>query len=216
MKASAVLQIVDGLMLDTDKTRWTLADRMMWLNEGQLAIVSIRHDAKSATLDLTLIAGSRQSIPATALRLLGISRNKGGRGITLVSREVMNDLSTSWYTATGKSVIKHYAHDPRVPKEFDTFPPAVAGTIIESQCSLVPTDCVNEDSDIDIDPTYAPALANWICHRAFLRDGESPYAQARAQSYLGAFQLLLTGKTGSDMSSTPAANQPNRVKPNNQ
>ena len=213
MKASAVLAIVDDLLQDEDAIRWTPELRMRLLNESQLAVVSVRPDAKTVTQEVTLAAGVSQTLPAGALRLQDVKRNKNGRGITLVSREVMNDLTTNWYTAANKPVVKHYAHDPRAPRDFDVYPPAEAGVIVLASFTITPTNCSGPNDDIDLDDTYAPAMANWICHRAFLRDAESPFAAQRAASYLGSFQLLLTGKTSADASITPAAAQATRMGP---
>lgn len=216
MLAKSVIDAVDDLLQDEDGTRWPRTQRLRWLNEGQLAIVSVRPDAKAAMLDVTLVAGVMQTIPATAIRLLDVPRNKNGRGITLVSREVMTDLNTHWYTAASSKVIKHFAHDPRIPKEFDVFPQAAVGAVVQARCSIVPTDCATENSNMDLDDTYKPALVNWICHRAFARDAEAPASQMRSQGFFDAFRLLLTGKTVSDQANTPAEAQPNRVRPNTQ
>lgn len=215
MKASAVLASVDDLLNDLAGVRWTPAARLRWLNEGQLAIVSVRPDAKAKTSAITLVAGDMQVLPAEGIRLLDIIRNVNGRGVTLISREIMNDLNSAWYGASGKSVIKHYAFDPRAPREFQVVPPSVAGVALLARYSVVPVDCSTADADIDLDATFAPALVNWICYRAYLRDAEAA-SQEAAATYLNAFTLLLTGKSASDKSKAPGNSYPGRLAPNPQ
>jgi hypothetical protein len=212
MLAKQVIDGVDDLLQDTAGVRWPRVQRMRWLNEGQLAIVALRPDAKSVTRPLTLVDGDQQTLPAEAIRLLDILRNQKGRGVTLVSREVMTDLTTSWFTDTPASVIKHYTYDPRLPKEYEVFPPAKAGTILIGRYSLIPVPCATEDSPLDIDDTFAPALVRYIAANCFMKNTETD-DQGKAQAHMSNFALLLTGNAAAQKGEDPNANQPNRIKP---
>lgn len=203
MLASAVIDGAVELLQDDGNVRWPRAGLLAWLNDGQLQIVVVRPDAKNTTADLSLVAGTLQRIPAAGLRLMDITRNVGGRGITLVTRQELNDLNVSWYTATGKTIIKHYAFDERFPKEFHTFPPAAAGASVEARYSVVPVACASESASIDLDDTYKNALIDYICYRAFLKDSEAPTSQARSAGFMQAFMLGLTGKTAADEGAKP-------------
>lgn len=203
MLASAVIDGATELLQDDGNVRWVRTDLLGWLNDGQLQIVVVRPDAKTFTGALALIAGPLQTIPATGLRLMDVVRNTGGRGITLITRQQLNDLNTAWYTSTGKTVIKHYMFDERFPKEFHCFPPAAVGASVEGRWSVAPTACAAEGSTVDMDDTYKTALIDYICYRAFLRDGEAPTSLARSNAFLQAFMLGLTGKTNADAAAKP-------------
>ena len=203
MLASAVIDGAVELLQDADNVRWPRPTLLSWLNDGQLQIVVVRPDAKTLTADLPLVAGPLQRIPSTGLRLLDVVRNKSGRGITLVTRQELNDLDINFYTAAGKTSIKHFAFDERFPKEFHCYPPAAVGAIVEGRWSVVPVACASESASIDLDDTYKPALIDYICHRAFLKNSESPTNQARAIAFLESFMFGRTGKTASDKGSKP-------------
>lgn len=203
MLASTVIDGAVELLQDDDNVRWPRLDLLAWLNDAQLQIVVVRPDAKNTTAALALVAGALQRIPTAGLRLLDIARNVGGRGITLVSRQALNDLSVSWYTASGKTIIKHYAFDERFPKEFHTFPPAAVGAAVEVRYTVVPVACATEGVSIDLDDTYKTALIDYICYRAFLKDSEAPSSQGRSDRFMQAFMLGLTGKTVADEGAKP-------------
>jgi hypothetical protein len=208
---------IDGatrLLHDADNTRWSRADLLAWLNQGQRQIVLVRPDAKTARGEITLIEGIDQTIPAEGLRLLRITRNVGGRAVTLISEEQLTDYDPTWPTAAAKSVVKHYMHDPREPKAFQTYPPALAGSKVQGVWSLSPVDCANEDSAMDLDAIYEPALVDYILHRAYARDSEDAANAQLAALHRDNFMLALTGKTESDAAGDPRASQPNRIRPN--
>ena len=215
MLAQSVLDAANDLLQDAAGLRWTIVQRLRWLNEGQLAIVSVRPDACAKTAPITLVAGDLQTLPANALRLLDVVRNVGGRGITLVGRDVMTDLNSSWFSSTPGAPIKHYAHDPLLPKEFNTYPPATPGTAVLARYSVVPADCATAADPIAIDDNWKPALVDWICYRAFMRDTDTANND-KAMAFKSSFMLLTTVKSQADKSAQPSTSHPNRLKPNPQ
>lgn len=203
MLASQVIDSATELLQDEGNVRWVRPDLLGWLNDGQLQIVTVRPDAKTFTGALALVAGPRQTILATGLRLMDVTRNVGGRAVTLITRQELNDLNVSWFTNTGKMVIKHYMFDDRFPKEFHCYPPAAVGASVEARWSAVPVPCAAETNALDLDDTYKSALVDYICYRAFLRDSEAPSSLARSNAFLQSFMLSLTGKTGADQAAKP-------------
>ncbi|MEO8021073.1 DUF6682 family protein [Polaromonas sp.] len=203
MLASQVIDSATELLQDEGNVRWVRADLLGWLNDGQLQVVVVRPDAKTFTGPLALVAGPLQAISSGGLRLLDVTRNVGGRAITLITRQQLNDLNTAWFTTTGKTAIKHYMFDDRFPKEFHCYPPAAVGASVEARWSAVPVPCVAETDVIDLDDTYKSALVDYICYRAFLRDSEAPSSLARSNAFLQSFMLSLTGKTNADQAAKP-------------
>ena len=201
--ASSVIDDAVKLLMDDGSVRWRRSDLLGWLNDGQLQIVIVRPDAKTTTGPIVLVEGPLQRIPTAGLRLMDITRNTGGRGVTMITRQQLNDLTTAWFTTASKSVIKHYAFDERFPKQFHTFPPAAAGASVEGRYSVTPTACATEAANIDLDDTYKTPLIDYICYRAFLRDGESPSNLNRSNAFMQAFMLGLTGKLQADQATKP-------------
>lgn len=208
---------IDGatrLLHDAENTRWSRTDLLAWLNQGQRQIVQIRPDAKTARGEITLAEGPDQVIPVTGLRLLRITRNVAGRVITLISEEQLTDFDPAWAAATAKSVVKHYMHDPREPKAFQVYPPAIAGSKVQGVWSVNPTDCANEASAMDLDDIYEPAIVDYILFRAYSRDSEEAGNAQLAALHRDNFMLAITGKTQAEATADPRASQPNRIRPN--
>lgn len=204
MKASRIISQARILLQDLAGIRWTDAELLGWLNGGQLQIVSVRPDAKAIRADIELVDGVEQKIPATGVRLLDISRNVGGRAITLISRDQINEFDPDWYTGDAGDAIKHYTFDANDPKGFEVVPPAAAGMKVRALFSVIPTDCEDLDSDIDLDDLYEGALIDWVCYRSWLKDSDSPTDGQKAANSVATFMQALTGKSQSDQATKPA------------
>ena len=61
--ASAIFTEVDGILLDTDKVRWTDAEKLRYLNAGQRQAVILKPDAYTVSTVYKLGAGTKQSVP---------------------------------------------------------------------------------------------------------------------------------------------------------
>lgn len=212
MLAQVVLDGADDLLQDSTADRWPIAQRLRWLNECQLAIVSMRPDAKAVTQQMLTVAGEIQSIPATAVRLLDVYRNVGGRGITFVSREVLTELTTNWPTEGLGTAIKHYTFDDRIPKEFITYPPMQAGIKVLARFSVYPTPCATAQSAIDLDDVYQPAMSHYIAASALMKDGETA-SVTMAQGHMQMFMALVSGQVQVQGAQQPGNSQPALLAP---
>lgn len=204
MKASRVINGARILLKDPDGVRWDDSTLLRWLNGAQLAIVGVRPDAKATKVDLDLVPGVEQSIPAGGTRLLDVPRNVAGRAITLISRDDLNAYDPDWYSGSPAAIIKHYTFDESDPKSFEVYPPAAAGAKARVLFAAIPTDCATLDADVDLDDIFEGPLIDGICYRAWSEDGDSAPDAGRAANALATFMQALTGKSAADQASRPA------------
>lgn len=204
MKASRVISQARIVLNDPDGARWPDGELLGWLNGAQLQIVAVRPDAKATKADLTLAAGVEQALPANGTRLLDVVRNVGGGAITLISRDQLNEFDPDWYTADPGEFIRHYTFDANDPKSFEVYPPAPADLKVRILYAAIPTDCETPASDIDLDDIFEGPLIDWVCYRAWIKDGDSAPDAQRAANALATFMQALTGKTQSDQTAKPA------------
>ncbi len=204
MKASRVVSQARILLKDPAGVRWTDAELIGWLNGGQLQIVAVRPDAKATLVDLALVDGVEQSIPATGTRLLDVVRNVGGRAVTLISRDHLNAFDPDWYSGAKAAAVKHYTFDDSAPKLFEVYPPAQAGIKVRALIAVLPKDCGALTDDIDLDDIYEGPLIDWVCYRAWFKDGDATADASRSASALNAFSQALGIKTQSDQATRPA------------
>ena len=213
MQASIILDQVTDILQDKTNIRWTEAELIRSLNDGQRAIVLLRPDSSAQNAAIQLVAGSKQSIPSTGLRLLDIVRNMGtngaiaGRAVRIVQREVLDAQIPDWHTQTG-TVVKHYMLDNRDPRRFYVYPavPANASVFLELVYSSNPRDVASSTDMVSVDDIYAPALVNYVVFRAYSKDAEYTADGSAAQLHYTAFMKLLGDKTSADSMMAPQAN----------
>lgn len=188
------------LELGAEGVRWTNDELVQWLNEAYTAIVGIRPDANSVTVNHALDPGTRQSLPDGGLRLHTVTRNTAaGSDKSALRRALMESLNTmrpSWHTDTPTQDIEVYLYNPDEPTAFYVYPPADAGAEVELIYSAVPT---LHDADYDasknntlrLDSTYEAALVDYILYRAYSKDADAPQSLNRAGLHFKAFSALL-------------------------
>jgi hypothetical protein len=207
-----VLSRTDDLLLDADRVRWTSAERIRWMNEAMGAILTRRPAAFSITKSIALVAGTRQTIGGQML--LDVVRNIGpdpdnkpGKAIRRTDRQLLDDSDPDWHKAKPKGEIRHYTFDDRSPKEFYCYPPALAGTRVETMEAELPASVAenNEAATLGIGREYLEAVVNYVCYRCNTKDSE--YASpASAIAFYQAFETALGLKGQSENAASP--NQP--------
>jgi hypothetical protein len=223
IKVTEVLSRVEAILQDSN-VRWPRLELQKWLNESYLSIVLLRPDANAKCATFTCAAGTKQSLTAssggfpTALRLLDISRNvlaaSDRKVVRVVARSVLDDQRPSWHTETQTNNIQHYTHDPRNPKEFYVYPPALATAQLEviytdapgvhtlTQAQLHPT--TGSAEVIKLDDIYLSPLTDWILYRAYSKDAEYGANEQRAGAAFQVFNAAIGTKTQVDAASSPS------------
>jgi len=172
IRAGDVLQRASIILNDEDFVRWGKPELFAWLNDGACEIVIRRPAAGAVTGNLTLAAGSLQSLPDGGIELLDVVRNVGGRPIRRTDRQLLDDSMPSWQQMRPVSAIKHYTFDERSPKTFYVYPPAQAGVVVEALYSKAPDAVAADDDQLQIDRAYIGPLVSYILYRALAKDSE--------------------------------------------
>lgn len=220
MKVSDITSRARILLNDQDGTRWLDNELVSWINDAQKLIALTRPDASVANQSLTLVAGTKQSIPASGFRLLDVVRNlavdgvTGGRSIRHVDREVLDSQDPMWHTSTASGTIKHFIYDNRDPKNFYVYPPAVVGTKIEVMYSVAPAEIVYNsvtpnttlNTDLSVSDIYLEAVLNYVMYRSYSKDAEFSQNPQLAAGYLQTVYSMLGIKTQKDVAFSPDLN----------
>lgn len=124
-------------MNDLDGVRVPASDVVRLMNQAQRIIYIHRPDSTAAVSPFALVAGPKQALPSNAVSLINIPANVIGarRRITKVDKGVLDDYEPDWQGGTPASVIDHFIYDPRTPRVFWVYPPAVPGTLVEMVAS---------------------------------------------------------------------------------
>ncbi len=202
-----VLSRVSQVLQDTDNIRWPVsasgnipAELVDWLNDGCREVVMYKPDANSIDENLALVAGTKQMLPADAIRLLDVPRNMGsggttpGRSIRFIKRKVLDDQNPNWHTMTASASIIHYTVNENSPKDlaanrltFYVYPPAAVPTYVEIVYLKTPALAVAGNAALPINEIYANAVINYILFRALSKDAEYTANPAQAAAYYQLF-----------------------------
>lgn len=200
------------LLQDITNDRWTRAEMLGWLNEGQRQIVMLQPTASARVAICRLVVGSKQTIPSGGWMLLDVTRNMGpdgdtpGRAIRIVSRKLLDAQNLEWHFATADPVVQNYVFTQKDGGSvFYVYPPSNGFNCVELSYSRTPMDVETEDKFIDIHAMYQNALVDYMVYRAASKDAEHAPMQAFAQMYLESFRATMADKSNSE--STGNVNQ---------
>tara|TARA_B100001059_G_scaffold65800_2_gene62207 strand:+ start:24321 stop:25001 length:681 start_codon:yes stop_codon:yes gene_type:complete len=208
-RASIILQ-------DSTNVRFPNDELLKFFNDAQKEVVLHRPDANMQNVNnFTCVAGSKQTIPTTGLRLVDVVRNVAGRAITQVDRKILDETLPNWHetTADGTRKIEHFIFDPADPKHFYVYPKATTAFNLEIVYSAAPTDISisNFSSDttvISLDDVYANAILDYILYRAYQKDSEFAGNAQRSMMHYQGFTNALGVKTQVDAAVTPMPSSP--------
>lgn len=190
-----------------------IANWLDWLNDAQRAIVLVRPDANSVTRNITLIAGTRQTLPAGSFRLLGANRNMGadgttvGKALRMAVHEEQDAVNLDWHTETAASPVREVIYDDKKdPLTFWVRPPGVANWKIECVVSQAPTEITDpDDGDVTISEVYSSAVQAWMLHRAYAMATQTAGNYQKSVGHFQAFFNLLGVKLRGEMFTGPFA-----------
>lgn len=210
---SIIQRAHDGLQ-DSDGVRWPATELVRYLNDGQRALCVIRPDASASYAPLVPVAGARQTLPATAISLMDVTRNTNGnkRAIRKVEQFALDCVNRDWQSAAGVSEFSNFTYDPREPRVFCLYPPATGGVgSVDVVYSTYPTDvptpsgaayttCTGNLSVVD---QWGTALLNYVLSMAYNKDAEFGGNAALAASYMAAFVGMIGGQLQSSQTVAP-------------
>lgn len=207
--ASSTIRRATDLIMDSTSVRWPANELVRYLNDGQREVLIARPDALNKTATVTLVVGTRQNLDSMSLspaptKLIEISRNMAAssakKAVRLVQRQILDAQTPGWHAIAGTVDILHYMFDPRDPKTFYVYPPALATAQLEVMYSGVPVDVTEPaagalysdvNGNLGLPDIYGNVILDYILYRAYSKDSEFAGNQARAASHYAAFLASL-------------------------
>lgn len=208
---TTILNRVRVLLIDQEGDRWLDDELLEWLNEGQRAVVGIKPDTNTIRETFNCAAGTRQTLPAGATQLLDIPRNADGtlRAVRYVARHTLDSENPYWHSSVASGEIRNYVYDKNDGMTFFVYPPAEADAALEIVYSAIPTDCVI-NGDITLADDMAAPLVDYVCYRAYMKDGDFALNAQRATTHYQAFIAGVTGRELAEVQDAPqvSTNEP--------
>lgn len=197
--ASAIIAKAQTIIQDTTGVRWPETELLGWLNEGQRELVMLKPDASVKNESVLLVAGTKQTIPASGTILLSVVRNMGANGTTpgmairSIKRNVLDEQLPNWHASAASASVSYVVTDGRNPKVFYVYPPqpAVSPGQVEIVYSSSPADIAAVGSPVTIDDIYSGSLLDYCLFRAYSKDAEYAGNENRAVSHYQKFTETL-------------------------
>lgn len=204
--ATSIIQRAAITLSDLGAIRWTTPELVLWTNDGQRETTIYRPDATQRTELVTLVPGARQELSAIglsrpALKLIEITGGPLG-AVRLTQRRILDAQYPTWQQSPGSIRVVEYMFDPREPKRFWVYPPALNTAQLDVVYSAEPIDVVVPApgslfsavvGNIGVADIYANALLDYVLYRAFSKDEEygsnSPSAAAHYSAFAAAMGI---------------------------
>lgn len=220
----SVIDRAQAILQDTTGIRWPVTSELvLFVNDAQREIALLKPDASASNTTVTLVTGTKQSIPADGNRLLRVVRNMsaassgtGKRSIRLVSREILDSQTPDWHdpTVSGDaahtSIVKHYIYDESNPRNFYVYPGVAGNAYVEIVYSANPA-TVAQSGNLSIPDIFANAVTDYVLFRAYTKDAEYAGNNQRASTHYNLFINSVTGKGQIDVITSPNSDLEQRV-----
>ncbi len=197
----SVLENTVGMLENDDLATWTVVDLVRYANDGQIDMCNRRPDLFSHYVDMPLVAGWRQRIPADGVKLLDVHANAVGskRACTLVQRSMLDAQLRGWRSLEPVLEVDHYLFDEREPARFDVFPPAAVGASLSLEYARRPAAMAVPAPDtplsavagnVNVPDEMSVALQHYIAFRCYAEGSEDGNAQA-AKNHISIYADIL-------------------------
>ena len=203
----SILKRVNTLLNDRTWVRWPKQELLDYYNDAAKAIVLMRPDAHTKNVQFNCAAGTKQSLPADARRIIEVLRNADGKVIRFVPRRALDDSYPDWHAGKDGTSVAAYTYDDRDPKNFYLYPGPAAAVKVDVIYSVAPQSKVLADVEnvgtpalADLDDIYINPLIDFIMYRAFSKDSEYSANSNRAVGHYNAYLQQLGEKTQVDAS----------------
>lgn len=207
--AKSIIDKASVQLLDPTNTRWTRAELLGWLNDGQRQIVMMAPNATNKVDVIALDPGTRQSIPSDGwtlievIRYMGTDGQKAGRAVRLASREMLDAYNPNWHNDLPTAVPKHYIFDPQDQTVFYVYPPNNGRGYVQLNYSPVPSDLPSENATITINDIFQTCLLDYVLYRANSKDAEYAPGLQLSSGYLQTFMAAMGAKTAAETANSP-------------
>lgn len=208
--AQMILTRVRSQLIDEGaQVRWTDAELLRWLSDGQRTLVAMDPSLGEVTDAVPLVEGSLQQLPDGAFMLLDITCNMGrdggepGRVVTVIMRENLDRVDPNWRAGLRSEVTQHYIYDPKQPRRYYVYPPSNGDNWLEISRAHNPPDMTALADVITVPDLYQTALFDYVMFRAHQKDSDYAADDAKAGAYLQLFQMFAAGHTQGQVGESP-------------
>ena len=193
-----VMRRASTILQDKGAKRYSAAELKDWIDQGLVDIYTMKPNAKTGVVTLTLSAGTEQTLPEQYSMLIEIMGNVGGGRIDLLDNlDTVSEWHPGWDDATvipNAEKPRYAYHDPDTPRAFTVIPGALATSEIRAKVGMAPVpgaaptggdalDPAKYTATVDLPDAYQTAVLHFALYRAFLKDADNPASATQATAH---------------------------------
>lgn len=189
-------------------TRWSVAEMIDWVSDAQRQIVLMKPSASNTVTTLSLVAGTRQSLPSDGWLLLCAIRNTSGRVIREADRKTLDAQNVNWHVDPAQSTVWNYMYDEQDQYAFYVYPPNDGTGSIVINYSAQPVALANLTDNLLLDSIYLTPMVDYVCFRALTKDAEFAGGASLAANFYQSFHDAIGERVQSEKQDSPDASPP--------
>jgi hypothetical protein len=200
MLVSQLVHEVAQEVHDAAYVRWSQDLLMAYINQGVAKVCSDRPDAYTEVQAVELVPNSPiQPYPATAGRIMALTRNMGADGTTPGSAIRLVDYTTltarlpGWQSETGDEVY-NYMSEPFMGRNYYVYPAVEDTHFVEGVFTVEPP-VVGLEDHIPIDSLFSHAVKCWAQHLVWRSELDDPASTVKAQTMETAYYQIMGVQT---------------------
>jgi hypothetical protein len=200
--ASSIINRVRLQLVDTGTPqRWSDAELLDWLSDGQRSIVAALPGAAPVKVTQAMVAGVLQPLPAVAYKLITIFRNLttggvAGQSCQEIDRSLMDMQYSSWPSDAPASNVRVWWYDEDDPGNFYIYPPNDGTGSVELTYSVMPLDLTATTSNLVLRDIYQTALFDYVMARAHQKDSDYAAGGGLVTAYMQLFTSFIETQRG--------------------
>lgn len=207
-QARLVMSRASLALTDAGAVRWTAPELRGYLNDAVREIVALKPNSLPVTVNIAMVLGTVQTLPANATQLLRVIKNVVSKKpvTVLADRDVMDRSIAGWQnpaTLPFAVDVVHVISDAANPRTFYVVPGNNASGSLECVVSQLPASVIVQETNVntdiqtytdavDLDPIYINACLDYVIYAAMAKDAALAGAAARAQAH---YQKFMAGVT---------------------
>lgn len=204
---------------DPDNVRWLQDELLGYLDEAQREISRVPGAYTKIVLH-ELSEGTKQQLPAEAVKLLSVLRNWNDDDepcdpVVITTRSLLDAFDPDWHTCPRRQFVDNYIYDDRSPDVFFVYPPNDGTGRVELMYAANPEKLSSVNDVLVLHDEFETPLVMYVLYRAYNKDSDYSAGLQMATSFYTAYTSSLQSAMQSAGTTTPnAALVAGAVKPN--
>jgi len=150
---------------------WIDDELIAHLNAGIAQLIALKPDALPTETDVVMVAGVAQSLGTNGVLFMDCLRNAAGNKVTVQPIHEFVRVRAGWAQDAQSANTEYVLFDPRLPRTFWVYPPAISETHLPVLQGTQPARVAALTDPIGVPDQWESALWTYVVACAYAKDG---------------------------------------------